>query len=145
MCDLAIEERHKSWLIFQSSKTELNNNNLVKQRKLTQKTIRNAKRQYEKSILNQIEESFHKNETRHYYKNFKQKISQYVATTLMLKEEEGKLAHNDRDNANIMAKSFQKLLNCDDPEELFNIDTNTEIKTKFENIEPPEFTKYALQ
>lgn len=137
-CDLAVEERHKCWLVFQSSKTEQNNLNLIKQRKLSQKIIRNAKRQHEKSILNQIEEDFQKNNTRQYYKNFKLKMSHFTAPTLMLRDQEGKLAHNDRENANIMARSFQKLLNCEDPEQLFDINTNTEIKTNVENTIPPK-------
>lgn len=55
----------------------------------------------------------------------------------MLKNRDGITSHNNKENAEIMAEAFNKLLNCDEPETTFNIDTNTTIKTKPENINPP--------
>lgn len=51
--------------------------------------------------------------------------------TLMLKKEDGKTEHNNKENVEILLKSFGKCLNCEDPnKELFQIDTDTPVKTK---------------
>lgn len=47
------------------------------------------------------------------------------------------MAHRNKRNTEILAKSFNKLLNCEDPPELLQINTETPIKTPIESINPP--------
>lgn len=136
-CDETVEKRHQAWLLHQSQKSEISFQNLVKQRKDTTKTLRRIKRQYHKDTLELIEKEFNKTQSRDYYKIFKKQLQKYEAPTLLLQDENGELAHNNEDNAKILAKYFNQLLNCEAPEELLNLDINTPIVTSPENINPP--------
>lgn len=115
---------------FNANKTQENHDRFTLQRKLSQKVIRNVKRKHDKDVLTQIETDYHKNDMRQYYQNFKNKMSKFTPPTLMLKNKEGKIAHNDKENAQILAETFKYLLNCEEPRNTFDIDTNTEVKTK---------------
>lgn len=138
-CDTAVEGRHQAWLRHQSRKTEQSYLELTEQRKITQKTIRRVKRNYQKEILLMIEANSKKTNSRDYYKIFSRQLKTYDPPTLMLKDKNNNMAHSNRENAEILAETFNKLLNCEEPPELFQINTETVIKTPIENINPPTF------
>lgn len=138
-CDQLSEERHQAWLKFQTHKTEENAINLKNERKKFTHNIRRIKRGYHKDIINSIEDNYHKTNCRNYYKIFGKQLQQYEPPTLILKDEEGRMAHSNRENAEIMAKAFNKLLNCEEPKELLQINVNTPIKTKPNKLDPPTF------
>lgn len=110
-CDQAIERRHQAWINHQAQKSEESNLELIKQRKSTQKIIRQAKRKHLKSILLKTEEKFNKKQSPDYYKTFGRYLKKYEPPTLMLRDKSGHLAHNNQENAEILAEVFNKLLN----------------------------------
>lgn len=136
-CDEAVLDRHQAWLRYQNQKTEKSHLELIKQRKMAQKIIRRVKRQYQKDILLMIETNNEKTNSRDYYKIFGRQLQRYDPPTLMLKDKDNNLAHSNNKNTEILAETFNKLLNCEDPPELLQINTETPIKTPAENINPP--------
>lgn len=127
-CDKTVIDRHQAWLKYQNKKTEESHLELAKQRKMTQKIIRRVKRQYQKDILLMIETNSAKTNSRDYYKVFSRQLQRYDPSTLMLKDKNNKMAHNNRKNAEILAETFQKLLNCEDPPELFQLTQTPQLK-----------------
>lgn len=144
VCEEAVDRRHEAWKKFQNNKTDENFAMLTQQRKLTQRTLRNSKRKYHHGLLDQIEDSFAKNNSRQYYRTFREKTKTFTPPTLMLKNKEGVTAHNDEENANIMAESFRNLLNCEDPINILDINTNTEVRTPEENIQAPSKSEVEM-
>lgn len=71
------------------------------------------------------------------YKTFRKQLLNYEPLTLLKKDENVNLAHNNKDNAEILAKYFNKLLNCDHPIQPFDIKTDAPIKTLLEHINAP--------
>lgn len=84
------EERHQAWLKFQTHKTEENTTNLKNIRKEFTQSIRKIKRQYQKHLINSIEENYYKTNSRDYYKAFGKQLQKYSPLTLLLKNKDGK-------------------------------------------------------
>ena len=136
-CDKAVIDRHQAWLRYQTKKTEESHLELTQQRKITQTIIRRVKRQYQKDILRMIETNVEKTNSREYYKIFGKQLQRFDPPTLMLKDRNNEMAHSNIKNTEILAETFNKLLNCEEPLELFQIYTDTPVKTSAENINPP--------
>lgn len=124
-CDEAITKRQQAWQQWNSKKNEENKMNFLQVRKETTKLIRNTKRSHIKNQLHQIEEDFQKNNTRDFYKTFKQNLKKYSPPNLFFKDDNGKMAYNDEENCHILANYFESLLNCTRPETEFNFKEGT--------------------
>lgn len=133
-CDRLIEQRRKAWQQWQSQKNEHNRQNFLNIRKSVTKNLKRIKKSQEDQFLLQINEDFIKNNTRNFYKTFKQKISKYNPPTLQLQDKDGNIAHNNTDNCKILAEYFRNLLNCEEPIEKMDFSIST---TNIPNSEPP--------
>lgn len=140
-CDKAFEERHQAWINHQNKKTEESQEHFKKIRKQTSKTFRQTKRQFEKDRIQQIEEYSQNPNSRYYFQTFKQSVSKYEPNTLLLKGPNGKTAHSNKENTEILKNTFDKLLNCEEPASILNIDMNTPIKSTQAQINPPTITE----
>lgn len=138
-CDNIIKRRHQAWLNNQSQRTKQSQEELSKARHKASKEIRRIKRNHHKQVVAQIEETFKQHNTRNYYRTFKQHLSKYTSPTLMLKDVNGNLAHNNQDNAEVLAGYFKNLLNCEEPKECLQFNRNPVNKTPIENICPPTY------
>ncbi|KAI5731310.1 hypothetical protein M8J77_008047 [Diaphorina citri] len=118
-CEQSIQERLKTWKKWHSTKDNSEWEAFKKQRATTAKVIRTTKRNFEKNQLVQLDEDFRRNNTRSFYSTFKEKLQKYESPNLCFKNEEGKLALNNEDNCEILAKYFEKLLNCEEPKNKF--------------------------
>lgn len=78
------------------------------QRKLTGKIIRKAKRNFHKNTREEIEENFNCNKSRDYYKTFGRYVKKYKPPTLILKDENGNMGHNNAENSKILTNAFEK-------------------------------------
>ena len=78
-------------------------------------------------MINSIEENYHKTNSRDHYKAFNKQLQKYDPPTLMLKDKYGKSVHNN-ENAAIIAESYHKILNCEEPNKLLTI--NTDLKSE---------------
>lgn len=112
-CDTFIETRKQAWQNWQSQKTEESRLNFIRVRKLVDKSIKRVKKAHENKTLLQIDEEFTKNNTRSFYRTFKQRLSRYKAPTLQFRDVNGTIAHNNTENCKILAGYFEKLLNCE--------------------------------
>lgn len=134
-CDDLIKIRQEAWQKWNSTKSEENREAFVNIRKQVSKKIKHVKKISENERLNRINENFTKNNSRNFYQTFKQALTKYNPPSLQLEDEDGKKAHNNTDNCKILAKYFQKLLNCEKPKEIFNFKTNN---NNAENSTPPD-------
>lgn len=116
-CDQAIEYRFKAWNNFNSRKTAETWHEFVQVRKNTSKVIRREKRRYDNNRLIEIEQDFNKNNTRNFYKIFKENIVGYHPPSLCFERPEGSLETNTKNNCEILANYFTTLLNCAAPSE----------------------------
>lgn len=114
-CEGSISRRQQAWQKWNTDKSKENRAKFLEIRRETAKTIRNTKRNYDKDQMKQIEQDFRKNNSRNFYKTFKQNLNRYSPPTLCLKDQTGKVAYNDRDNCETLAKYFENLLNCNSP------------------------------
>lgn len=91
-------------------------------------------------MLAQMDEDFAKNKTRSFYKVFKQRLTKYNPPTLQLRDKNGIIAHNNKDNCRILADYFATLLNCEIPVEKmsFSVPTNTNPDSQPPTIEELE-------
>lgn len=140
-CDKAIEKRHRAWLNDQQKKTEKSREELIHARRQAAKEIRRIKRNHQEETLKSIDEAFSQHKTRDYYKTFRQYQSKYTPPTLMMKDKNGKMAHNNRDNAEILAEYFKKLLNGEEPKEYLEYEPNPQNKTPLEKVTPPDYNE----
>lgn len=133
MCEEAVAQRQIAWLKWNSQKTPLNRDKFIEQRKSTTRIIRQVKRQFTKDQLTQLDEDFKKNNSRNFYKSFKRNLSRYNPPSLHFRGPDGKMAYNDIDNCNLLAKYFENLLNCKPPNTFFTYKDTI----KQPNSEPP--------
>lgn len=133
-CDTLIETRRQAWQQWQSQKTEESRENFIRIRKMVDKSIKQIKNAYGTQTLMQIDEEFTKNNTRSFYRTFKQKLSKYSAPTLQFRDVNGAIAHNNIENCRILAEYFERLLNCEPIVEKFEFTRNNYDKP---NSEPP--------
>lgn len=133
-CDTLIETRRQAWQQWQSQKTEESRENFIRIRKMVDKSIKQIKNAYGTQTLMQIDEEFTKNNTRSFYRTFKQKLSKYSAPTLQFRDVNGAIAHNNIKNCRILAEYFERLLNCEPIVEKFEFTRNNYDKP---NSEPP--------
>ena len=116
-CDQLIKHRQQAWQNWSCNKNQKTLQELKDARKLVTKSIRKIRKHSEDIKLQKIEEHFKKNNSRNYYKSFKQKLTKYTAPSLQFKDENGEIAHTNSKNCEILAKYFSKLLNCEQPQE----------------------------
>lgn len=114
-CEEALLQRAQKWRKWRCSKKEEDFEQFRQQRKETSKIIRKIKRNFENSQLIEIQENFTKNNTRNFYQTFKQVLKGYQAPSICFKDENGKMGLNNKENCEILAKYFEKLLNCPIP------------------------------
>ncbi|MFP3037177.1 MAG: endonuclease/exonuclease/phosphatase family protein, partial [Candidatus Karelsulcia muelleri] len=133
-CEEALNLRMLAWKKWHASKKDKHYIEFKNQRSLTAKIIRTAKRNFERDQLLQIEEEFRKNNTRTFYKTFKQGLQGYRPPNLCFRDERGKLALNNQENCEILAGYFKKLLNSEEPLERFPKQVPS---CKYENSGPP--------
>lgn len=95
-CDKAINFRIKAWQNWNSHKTEQNWQEFTKVQKQTSKIIRSEKRKYDHYRLAEIEQDFTKNNTRNFYKTFREELSNYQAPSLCFKRPDGTLETNNQ-------------------------------------------------
>ena len=69
----------------------MNRMNFINQRKLTSRTRRAAKRNYDKRELEEIEADFQRTNTRKFYQTFKKIVKGYQAPSLNFKNKKGEL------------------------------------------------------
>lgn len=125
-CDTALSQRLSAWQSWNSHKIPEKFDKFITARRLAAKTFRTARRRFHKSQMTQIENSFAQNKTRDFYQTFKRTLTKYTPPSLNFTDpRSGKIAHNDRDNCQILAHYFENLLNCDPS------------TSKFPYIEPP--------
>lgn len=91
-CDKALDRRIEMWRKWYSNKNPTNLINFKRIRKETAKIIRNAKRQYDRNQLQEIEENFRKNKTTDFYKIFRKETQKYQPPSLCFKKENESLA-----------------------------------------------------
>lgn len=115
ICDEAIENRLTAWKKWNSCKKESDWITFTEIRKQTSKIIRTEKRRYDKKRLEEIDTNFRQNNTRDFYKVFKEEITGYKPMSLHFKDSTGKLVTNNKDNCELLAKYFKNLLNCEEP------------------------------
>ncbi|KAL1460740.1 hypothetical protein WDU94_012692 [Cyamophila willieti] len=87
-----------------------------------------------------MDEDFKRNNTRSFYRTFKSNLQKYQNQNLCFKNEKGELALNDEENCDILAKYFETLLNCDEPEQRFSLKTPSR---RNEDSEPPTVEELA--
>lgn len=134
-CDQAIEERISAWKKFSSNKTQEKWEEFLKTQKQSSKTIRKEKRNYDNSRLKEIQQDFTKNNTRNFYRTFRENITGYQPPSLCFRRHDGSLETNTNKNCNILAQYFHELHNCNPPIE----------KLQFENTTPnPDSTPPSL-
>lgn len=117
ICDQAIENRITAWKKFSSNKTEKNWEDFLKTQKQSSKIIRRQKRGYDNGRLHEIQQDFTKNNTRNFYKTFRENLQGYQAPSLCFKKSDGSLETNTKNNCKILAQYFNSLLNCEPPQE----------------------------
>lgn len=114
-CDQAIEERIQAWKTFSSNKTTEKWQEFQRIQKSSSKAIRREKRRYDINRLKEIEQEFTKNNTRNFYKFFKENLTGYQPPNLCFRRPDGSLETNSRNNCQMLAKYFHSLLNCEPP------------------------------
>ncbi|KAI5743682.1 hypothetical protein M8J77_021057 [Diaphorina citri] len=117
-CSEAIENRRRAWLRWNSKKNPTNHENFLNVRKAACKVLKQAKRNFNKSQLQQIEENFKKHNTRDFYQTFKHQLAKYTAPTLHIKGLDGKLNLNNKSCTEAFAEYFSNLLNTDKPNQV---------------------------
>ncbi|KAI5738424.1 hypothetical protein M8J77_006867 [Diaphorina citri] len=117
-CSEAIENRRRAWLQWNSKKNPTNHENFLNVRKAACKVLKQAKRNFNKSQLQQIEENFKKHNTRDFYQTFKHQLAKYTAPTLHIKGLDGKLNLNNKSCTEAFAEYFSNLLNTDKPNQV---------------------------
>ena len=85
------------------------------QRKEAARIIRGTKRSFEKLKLVEMQENFIKNNCRDFYQTFKNKLKGYQTPSVCFKNESGRIGLSNTENCEILAKSFDQLLNCLEP------------------------------
>lgn len=140
-CDAAIQRRHKAWLSDQQKRTEISREELTNIRRQTAKEIRRVKRNYHTTSLHAIDEAFIQHKTRDFYKTFKQYQSTYTPPTLLMRNTNGKLVHNNHENAEVLAQYFQGLLNSEEPTQYIEYDLHSQNKTLLEKVIPPDYNE----
>ena len=124
ICDQAIERRIQAWRKFNSNRTPATWQDFHEVQKQSSKEIRKEKRAYDKNRLDEIEEDFKKNNTRNFYRVFKENIKGYQPPNICFKRTDGTLETNTKENCEILKKYFDKLLNCEKPKEKLNFMKN---------------------
>lgn len=133
-CENAIKERLRAWKKWNGNKTQENLEEVRRLRKVAHQTLRKTRRKYITEQMMEMEENFKKNDTRLFYRAFKNKINGYSAPSFNFKREDGTLALNNRENCNILAAYFEKLLNCEKPQGKLSF----KFTTQNPDSEPPE-------
>ena len=85
-CDQAVNTRITTWKKFSSHKTEENWKNFRETQKQASKIIRKEQRGYENSRLQEIQQDFTKNNTRNFYRTFRENLRGYQAPSLCFKK-----------------------------------------------------------
>lgn len=124
-CDDAVDARLEAWKRWSSNPTKENWNVFSLQRKTTAKIIRGEKRHYDKDRLEIIEEDFKRNNTREFYRTFKEELQQYQPPSLCFKRKDGTLALSNKENCHLLADYFETLLNCKEPPETLKFEKPT--------------------
>lgn len=124
-CDQAIEQRIQAWKKFSSNRTSETWQDFHKVQKQSSKDIRSVKRSYDKNRLIEIEEDFKKNNTRNFYRIFRENIKGYRPPNICFKRTDGSLETNTKENCEILKNYFDKLLNCEKPKEKLKFMTVT--------------------
>lgn len=122
-CDQAIDKRIHAWRLFSCNRTKENWDSFLKIQKQTSKTIRQQKRQHDKLKLEEIESDFIRNNTRNFYRTFRENMKGYQAPNLCFKRADGTLETNTKNNCNMLAEYFRNLLNTDPPTNTLHTDT----------------------
>ena len=94
ICDQAIERRIQAWRKFNSNRTPATWQDFHEVQKQSSKEIRKEKRAYDKNRLVEIEEDFKKNNTRNFYRVFKENIKGYQPPNICFKRTDGTLETN---------------------------------------------------
>ncbi|XP_075215382.1 uncharacterized protein LOC142321269 [Lycorma delicatula] len=110
-----MNECAKLWKLWLADRTIEKWTNFRNQRKNTTKIIRRVKKNQYKEILEGINSDFKQHNTRDYYRIFKDQLRGYQPSGLCFRDENGKLALDNKQNCQILARYFEKLLNCDEP------------------------------
>ena len=113
VCDHAIDARINAWKNYNSNKTSEKWQQFLNIRKQTSKIIWRKKRNYDKRQTDEIEQDFKKNNTRNFYKTFKEQLTGYQPPNLCFKKPDGSLETNTKKNCKILADYFNTLLNCE--------------------------------
>ena len=116
-CDEAIDNRALAWKKWLSHKTPENWQNFHTVQRQTNKTIRQQRSKHEREVHQKLDEDFKRNNTRDFYKTFKQELSAYNPPTLHFQKPDGKLAFDNNTNLRLLRDYFQTLLNCNQPTE----------------------------
>lgn len=115
LCDEAIDNRLSAWQKWNNTKKKKDWETFTEVRKITSKTIRSVKRNYDRSRLEEIDMDFKKNNTREFYKTFKEVLSGYQPQSLHFKDKNGIMVLSNRENCELLAEYFENLLNCEEP------------------------------
>lgn len=99
--------------------------NFLKTQKQSSKIIRSEKPQYDKRRLTEIESDFTKNNTRNFHRTFREIMTGYQPPNLCFRRPDGTLETNTKNNCDILAKYFEKLLNTEPPMEELMKETST--------------------
>lgn len=116
-CDQALDRRIQAWKNYNSQRTLKKWQEFHTIQKQTSKEIRQEKRSYDKRRLDEIEEDFKKNNTRNFYRTFRENIRGYQPQSTCFKRPDGSLETNAKANCKILAQYFNALLNCEEPTE----------------------------
>lgn len=140
-CDRAMEDRIQAWRKFNSHRTPEKWEEFKKIQKASSKIIRREKRGYENKRLKEIEEDFNKNNTRNFYRTFRESMTGYQPPSLCFKRQDGTLETNPKKNCEILAQYFDTLLNCTKPTQKLqfkkpepNLDSKPPTKEEIVNI-----------
>lgn len=116
-CDMAIDRRAEAYKAWYADKTNDKFETYKAVRKQTAKTLRQAKRNQITEEILSIETEFRKNNIRTFYRTAKQHLNGYQPPSLSFRREDGKLAVSKYENCEILARYFEKLLNCEQPKD----------------------------
>ena len=122
-CDELIQKRQRAWNIWNGNKNVRNRANLIEARKCAAKGLKRVKMQQMKEHLMAIELDFKLNNTRDFYKTFKNNLRKYTPPSIQFTDPKTQnIAYSNTENCRILAEYFKELHTCDPPKDKFTFD-----------------------
>ncbi|KAL4148126.1 hypothetical protein QTP88_002420 [Uroleucon formosanum] len=147
ICEEAVQRRklaRQEWLIDTNNEVTLRR--FRTRQKEASKILRCEKRKYVQNILETAELDYKTHRTRDMYKRVNDLRGGYKKKEKFLRDDDGSLITTNEELAKKWARYFEKLLNCEEPNETFNFNFNfnQEIQES-QNCKEPALEEIKLQ